>query len=107
MDPPTAGPRPPGPPPPPGRGSRGSAPPPGPAVNGAAPAALAPARRQPGSEAQAGFRRLLALLTMAIAVASSVLLPIAGTVVATAMIVLLRAADRTHGGLTRRRSERG
>ena len=53
------------------------------------------------------MRRLLALLTMAIAVAASVLLPIAGTVVAMTMIVLLRAADRAHGGLTRRRSARG
>lgn len=44
---------------------------------------------------------------MVIAVAASVLLPIAGTIAATAVIVLLRAADLAHGGLTRRRSERG
>jgi hypothetical protein len=44
---------------------------------------------------------------MSVAVAASVLLPVAGTVVAMTMIVLLRAADRAHGGLTRRRSARG
>jgi hypothetical protein len=44
---------------------------------------------------------------MAIAVAGSVLFPVVGTIVATVMIVLLRAADRLHGGLTTRRSERG
>jgi hypothetical protein len=78
-----------------------------PAGNGAAPAARTPARRQASVQAQFGVRRLLALLTMAIAVAVSVLLPIAGTVAALVMIVLLRAADRAHGGLTRRRSVRG
>ena len=78
-----------------------------PAGNGAAPAARTPDGRQASVKAQIGVRRLLALLTMAIAVAASVLLPIAGTVVAMTMIVLLRAADRAHGGLTRRRSARG
>jgi hypothetical protein len=77
------------------------------AGNGAAAAARTPARRQASTAAQFGVRRLLALLTMAIAVAASVLLPIAGTVAALVMIVLLRAADRAHGGLTRRRSVRG
>ena len=72
-----------------------------------APAGPAPVRPQASIQAQLGMRRLLALLTMAIAVAASVLLPIAGTIVATTMIVLLRAADRAHGGLTRRRSARG
>ena len=78
-----------------------------PAGNGAAPAAGTPARRRASTRAQFGVRRLLALLTMAIAVAASVLLPIAGTVVATIVILVLRAADRAHGGLTRRRSARG
>jgi hypothetical protein len=72
-----------------------------------APAPMTPARRQASIQAQLGMRRLLALLTMAIAVAASVLLPIAGTIVATAVILLLRTADRAHGGLTRRRSARG
>ena len=74
---------------------------------GAAPAARTPDGRQASVKAQLGARRLLALLTMAVAVAASVLLPVAGTVVAMTMIVLLRAADRAHGGLTRRRSARG
>ena len=78
-----------------------------PAGKAAAPASRTPARRQASIQAQLGMRRLLALLTMAIAVAASVLLPIAGTIVATTMIVLLRTADRAHGGLTRRRSARG
>jgi hypothetical protein len=78
-----------------------------PAGNGAAAAARTPAGRQAGIGAQLGVRRLLALLTMAIAVAASVLLPVAGTVAALVMIVFLRAADRAHGGLTRRRSVRG
>jgi hypothetical protein len=88
-------------------GAAAAVPPARPAVHGTDLAAQAPAKRKAGAEAPAGIRRLLALLTMAIAVAGSVLLPIAGTIVATAMIVLLRAADRAHGGLTRRRSERG
>jgi Protein kinase domain len=79
----------------------------GPAGNAVAPAARTPVRRQASIQAQLGMRRLLALLTMAAAVAASVLLPIAGTIVATTMIVLLRTADRAHGGLTRRRSARG
>ncbi|HEY2491109.1 MAG TPA: serine/threonine-protein kinase [Streptosporangiaceae bacterium] len=73
----------------------------------AAPASMTPVRRQASIQAQLGMRRLLALLTMAIAVAASVLLPIAGTIVATVVILLLRTADRAHGGLTRRRSARG
>jgi Protein kinase domain len=78
-----------------------------PAGKAAVPAACTPARRQASIQAQLGMRRLLALVTMAVAVAASVLLPIAGTIVATSMIVLLRTADRAHGGLTRRRSARG
>jgi hypothetical protein len=81
-------------------------PPAGPARRGAVPAARAPAARA-STEAQIRSRRLLALLTMAVAVAASVLLPVAGLVVAMVMTVLLRAADRAHGRLTRRRSERG
>ena len=73
----------------------------------AALASMTPVRRQASIQAQLGMRRLLALLTMAIAVAASVLLPIAGTIVATVVILLLRTADRAHGGLTRRRSARG
>ncbi len=82
-------------------------PPARPAASGAGRAVPAPARRPAGAEAPAGVRRLLALLTMVIAVAASVLLPVAGTIAATVMIVLLRAGDRAHGGLLRRRSERG
>jgi hypothetical protein len=82
-------------------------PPARPAVSGAGLAVPAPARRPAGAEAPAGVRGLLALLTMVIAVAASVLLPVAGTIAATVMIVLLRAGDRAHGGLLRRRSERG
>jgi hypothetical protein len=78
-----------------------------PAGKEVAPPAPTPVRRQASIQAQLGMRRLLALLTMAIAVAASVLLPIAGTIIATTMILLLRTADRAHGGLTRRRSVRG
>ena len=54
-----------------------------------------------------GVRRLLGVVTMAIAVAASVLLPVAGTICAMVMIVLLRATDRAQGRLASRRSGRG
>jgi hypothetical protein len=75
--------------------------------NGTDPAAKAPAKQSSGATSHAGFRRLLSLVTMGIAVAASVLLPVAGTIASLAAIVLLRAADRTHSGLATRRSERG
>lgn len=79
----------------------------GAAAAGAVPAARAPAGRQASTEAQVRYRGLLALLAMAVAAAASVLLPVAGPAVALVMIVLLRAADRAHGRLSRRRSLRG
>ena len=51
--------------------------------------------------------RLLGLATMVIAIAVSVMLPIAGTIGALAVITLLRAGDRASSALTVRRSVRG
>ena len=65
------------------------------------PAAVAPA------PAGAALRRVLSLATMVVAVAASVLLPVAGTVISLLVILLLRAADLTHRGLLRRRSGQG
>jgi hypothetical protein len=50
---------------------------------------------------------LLGLAAMVIAVAVSVVLPVAGTIGSLAVITLLRAADRTQSALTVRRSVRG
>jgi hypothetical protein len=76
--------------------------------NGAVlPAAKVPAARPPGAQSHTGYRRALSLITMAIAVAASVLLPVAGVVVSLLAIVGLRAADLSHSALTRRRSARG
>ncbi len=52
-------------------------------------------------------RRLLVIATIAVLVAVSVLLPLAGAIVALAVLVLLRATDVTTGWLARRRSSRG
>jgi hypothetical protein len=57
--------------------------------------------------AGAGMRRVLSLATMVVAIAASVLLPVAGTVISLLVIVLLRTADLTHRGLIRRRSGQG
>ena len=75
--------------------------------NAALPAAKIPAARAAGAQSHTGYRRTLSLITMAVAVAVSVLLPIAGVVVSLLAIVLLRAADLSHSALTRRRSARG
>jgi len=78
------------------------------AADGTAPAAAGAAGPTAKSDAPApGVRGLLALLTMVIAVAASVMFPVAGAIAATGMIVSLRAADRAHGSLIRRRAERG
>jgi hypothetical protein len=50
--------------------------------------------------------RLLSLVTMVIAVAASLLLPVAGTIVSLAVIVALRAAERVRDSLSRRRGGR-
>jgi predicted Ser/Thr protein kinase len=67
-----------------------------------APAALS---RQP--DWQPSGLGLLSLAAGIAAVALSVLLPVAGTVISLAMITLLRAVDRTQSGLAERRSVRG
>jgi hypothetical protein len=51
--------------------------------------------------------RLLSLATMVIAVAASILAPVAGMVVALVTILLLRTAERARDGLFRRRAARG
>jgi predicted Ser/Thr protein kinase len=83
-----------------------------------APPAPSPRRQaQAPAAAPAGVSRLpdwqpqgLGLLSLAAgvaAVALSVLLPVAGTVLSLAVITLLRAADRAQAGLAERRSVRG
>jgi predicted Ser/Thr protein kinase len=78
------------------------------------PGSAAPRSAPDGSAAQARavpaagpLRSLLVLATLAALVAVSVLLPIAGAVVALAVLLLLRAADMTTGWLARRRSRQG
>jgi predicted Ser/Thr protein kinase len=82
------------------------------------PAAAAPRgqTQSPGEAAAAAPRQpdwqppALGLLTLAAgvaAVALSVLLPVAGTAIALAVVTLLRAADRAQSGLAERRSLRG
>jgi hypothetical protein len=91
----------------------GRLPPAPPHVNGQAmPPAYAPGMPPVPAEAgaapaSAGLCGALSLATMVAAVAASVLAPIAGTVLSLVFIVLLRAADLTHRGLTRRRSGQG
>jgi hypothetical protein len=65
------------------------------------------ASERAGKPAGAGIRRLLGAVTMAIAVAVSVLLPVAGAIGAMIMIVLLRATARAQGKLASRRAGRG
>ena len=71
--------------------------------------ALRPARPapQPDSAQRAQPSRLLGLAIMVIAIAVSVMLPVAGTIGALVVITLLRAADRASSALTVRRSVRG
>ncbi len=90
---------------------------PGGAVQGGGYAAPPPGAVRPaGPGPQAGSAqgaqrarpsRLLGLATMVIAIAVSVMLPIAGTIGALAVITLLRAGDRASSALTVRRSVRG
>ena len=80
-------------------GAPGSAPP------GSAP--LGSAARGRAVPAAGPLRSLLVLATLAALVAVSVLLPIAGAVLALAVLVLLRAADVTTGWLAGRRSRQG
>ena len=70
------------------------------AVNGKPPPSAA-------ASGHAGFKRLLALLTVGIGVAVSVLLPVAGPLAFLILIVLLRTADLAHSGFTKRRSTQG
>jgi hypothetical protein len=70
----------------------------------------APGASPRASAGKAGERRthpLLSLAAMAIAVAASVVRPVAGTAVSLAVIFLLRAADRARSNLAARRSSRG
>ncbi|HEY2577513.1 MAG TPA: serine/threonine-protein kinase [Streptosporangiaceae bacterium] len=76
-------------------------------ANGALPATKARAERAATGPSHPVYRRVLSLITMAIAVAASVLLPVAGVIVSLLAIVVLRAADLSHSALTRRRSGRG
>ena len=75
-------------------------------------AAPAPELAGPGSALGVGSgsapaRRLLVIATVAALVAVSVLLPLAGTIFALAVLVLLVATDVTTGWLGKRRSARG
>jgi len=65
------------------------------------------APRTAGGAAHPAFRRWMTLLTVGIAVAVSVLLPVAGPLFSLILIVLLRTADLAHAGFTRRRSAQG
>jgi predicted Ser/Thr protein kinase len=75
-------------------------------------AAASPELAGPGSGLAAGSgpapaRRLLVIATVAALVAVSVLLPLAGTIFALVVLLLLRASDVTTGWLGKRRSVRG
>lgn len=81
-------------------------------VNGGAPAAPAgdraqPAGHEPATGAPVAGHGLVLLAFGVGAVALSMLLPVAGTALALAVIILLRAADRAQSGLAVRRSVRG
>ena len=67
----------------------------------------APPTPQAGSDRRAQPSRLLGLATVVIAIAVSVMLPIAGTIGALLVITLLGAGDRAQSALTVRRSVRG
>jgi hypothetical protein len=61
----------------------------------------------PPTAAHPGFGRWLTLLTVGIAVAVSVLLPVAGPLISLVLIVLLRTADLAHTSITKRRTAQG
>jgi hypothetical protein len=67
----------------------------------------APPTPQAGSAERARPPGLLGAAVMVIAIAVSVMLPVAGTIGALAVITLLRAGDRAQSALTARRSVRG
>ena len=69
------------------------------------PGPASPATPPASQRAQPSF--LLGLAIMVIAIAVSVMLPVAGTIGALAVIILLRAGDRAQSALTVRRSVRG
>jgi len=71
------------------------------------PARPAPATPQAGSAERARPPGLVGAAVMVIAIAVSVMLPVAGTIGALAVITLLRAGDRAQSALTVRRSVRG
>jgi hypothetical protein len=76
--------------------------------NGALPASkVASGRSSSAQSSHLGYRRALSLITMATAVALSIVLPVAGLAVSLVAILLLRTADLSHSVLTRRRTERG
>jgi hypothetical protein len=71
------------------------------------PARPAPATPQAGSAERARPPGLVSAALMVVAIAVSVMLPVAGTIGALAVITLLRAGDRAQSALTVRRSARG
>jgi len=71
------------------------------------PARPAPATPQAGSAERVRPPGLAGAAVMVIAIAVSVMLPVAGTIGALAVITLLRAGDRAQSALTVRRSVRG
>jgi predicted Ser/Thr protein kinase len=72
-------------------------------ANPAAPAGVAVSSQEP----PAAGHGVVALATVIGAIALSVLLPVAGTVLVLAVITLLRAADRAQAALARRRTRHG
>jgi predicted Ser/Thr protein kinase len=72
-----------------------------------APQAAAPALAEPLTGPQTAGHGAISLAFGTAAVALSVLLPVAGTVLALAVVTLLRAVDRGQAGLAARRSARG
>jgi hypothetical protein len=73
----------------------------------AAPAPSRSARSRRADSEPAPSRRTLVVVTMAILVAVSVLLPVAGTVAALLVLMSLHAADVTAGWMSRRRRQQG
>jgi hypothetical protein len=71
------------------------------------PAAAAAAAPRPAATAPVAGHGLVMLAFAVMAVALSVVLPVAGTALVLAVITLLRAADRAQSGLAVRRSVRG
>ncbi len=77
------------------------------ALRPAPPGPADPPGPEAGSDQRAQPSRLLGLATMVIAIAVSVMLPVAGTIAALVAITLLRAGDRAQSALAVRRSVRG